>query len=885
MKTFNKTVAMILVICMVCSLLPTVFASAAGEAVETNAVIGADYYEKVNALEEEGEYILTVRDEATVHGGTLFTFTQNGSVEGTYSIKGTGAYLYATGSTLYCTSATISSQASWTLTMEDGAVTLRNNTSSKYYLLYNGKTFVVNKNLGDPIALYDAEGNKLTALPEGAFQAYICNPEGTKFLSEGIAADDVEKLVISNYVITDDLSLNPISLGNARRARKIGDGALWQYRDGKLYAGESALNEELKLAEAADPAVYADEKLQIGEKYLDVVGSVLSTSDKADAVQLWKKTSAPAQDGIYLPITSDIHYKYRADFATNAETGEVIGTTESVERLSAWLDKISNDFGGIYFDQFISCGDQADANTKIKGNDYWERVGVAMDTVANHEKVLGGGFFINGNHEWANGQYNTYKSTNETAKRIHTAGYVEETAQYVIYSFSGAQTNNSFDNADINALDAYLAAAPADKPIFIISHYPLHNYNRTERNRDTVVNVLNKYADTKQIIFLWGHNHTEEDPNYGTVFGKDSENIPDNLPIKFTYASAGCMTDDEYDAHAVATTAKGLLAYIAPDAAVSLSYYDVNFDLMSTTTLAKPAGHAPVKVEPKAATCTETGIAAECWYCDGCGVYFADEACENALATSDVVIPVVAHTLVATEAKEATCTEAGNTAYWTCSVCGKTFSNEAATKEINIESVVVAALGHDYVNGVCSLCGDKEIIDGFFADVLPGSYCFDAVRWALEKNITNGFEEGIFAPNLGVTRSNFVTMLWRAAGCPEPETEASFSDLKAGAYYTKAVAWAVENGITNGMGKNKFEPETICTRAQIVTFLWRYMGMPKAEAPAAFDDLEPGEYYIDAVAWAVEAGITTGITEDLFKPANDCTRAQAVTFLQRTIAE
>ncbi len=674
--------------------------------VQPGMVSGADYYEKVNELEENGAYILTIRDEATVHGGTLFTFEQNGTVEGTYSMKGSSAYMAATMSALSCTSSSITSQASWTLTMEDGAVTLRNNTSSKYYLLYNGTTFVVNKNLGDPIALYDAEGNKLTSLPEGPFQAYICNPEGTKFLSEGIVADDLDKKIISDYVIADELALETISLGNAKRARKIGNGAAFVYHDGKLYISDGkGLNEALNLAEAADAAAYADGKLQIGEKYLDVVNGILSTSNTADSVQLWKKCVAPAQNGIYLPITSDIHYKFRADFATDSETGEVIGSTESIERLSAWLDKLSADFGGIYFDQFISCGDQGDANTKFKGDDYWARVGVAMDGVANHEKVLGGGFFINGNHEWQNGQYNSYKDTNGSAKRIHMPGYVEETDNYVIYSLSAAQTNNSFDVADIEALDAYLATAPADKPIFIVSHYPLHNYNRTEKRRDDVITVLNKYADTKQVIFLWGHNHTEEDPNYGTVFTKDSENIPDDLPIKFTYASAGCMTDDEYDAHAVATTAKGLLAYIAGDGSVSLTYYDVNFDVMSTKTLAKPAGHAAVKVEPKAATCTETGIATDCWYCDGCGCYFADEACENALATSDVVLPVLAHTLVATEAKAATCTEAGNTAYWTCSVCGKTFSNAEGTKEISVESTAVSALGHDYVDGYCTRCG------------------------------------------------------------------------------------------------------------------------------------------------------------------------------------
>ncbi len=171
-----------------------------------------------------------------------------------------------------------------------------------------------------------------------------------------------------------------------------------------------------------------------------------------------------------------------------------------------------------------------------------------------------------------------------------------------------------------------------------------------------------------------------------------------------------------------------------------------------------------------------------------------------------------------------------------------------------------------------------------FEDVAPEAFYFNAVKWAVKNEITNGFEPGLFAPDNAVTRAQIVTMLWRAAGCPQVEAAAAFKDVKGGEYYADAVAWAVAEGITNGVGKNLFAPNDVCTRGQIVTFLWRYLGKPVAEASAGFSDIPADEYFADAVAWAVEAKVTEGFTDGTFKPANDCTRAQAVTFLQRAIA-
>ncbi len=223
-----------------------------------------------------------------------------------------------------------------------------------------------------------------------------------------------------------------------------------------------------------------------------------------------------------------------------------------------------------------------------------------------------------------------------------------------------------------------------------------------------------------------------------------------------------------------------------------------------------------------------------------------------------------------------TCTEAGYTTY-SCS-CG--------CKDTYIVDVL-PALGHDFADGACTRCGEREEIPYVnpFGDVKEGAFYYNAVEWAVKNKITDGVAAGRFAPSHSVTRGQIVTFLWRAAGCPEPKMDASFVDLKAGAFYNKAVAWAVENGITDGVAKNRFAPDSVCTRAQIVTFLWRYMGEPKPSAPAAFSDLKAGAFYVDAVRWAVEAGVTNGITDVLFKPNNPCTRGQAVTFLQRTAAK
>ena len=174
----------------------------------------------------------------------------------------------------------------------------------------------------------------------------------------------------------------------------------------------------------------------------------------------------------------------------------------------------------------------------------------------------------------------------------------------------------------------------------------------------------------------------------------------------------------------------------------------------------------------------------------------------------------------------------------------------------------------------------KEVEVSPFADVVTDAYYYDAVKWAVEKGVTNGVSETLFGPDQACTRAQIVTFLWRAAGSPEPKSGSSFADVAADAYYAKAVAWAVENGITKGTSETTFHPDETCTRAQGVTFLYRALGK-LAAAQAGFTDVAADSYYADAVNWAAENGVTKGISETLFGPDGSCTRAQIVTFLYR----
>ena len=166
-----------------------------------------------------------------------------------------------------------------------------------------------------------------------------------------------------------------------------------------------------------------------------------------------------------------------------------------------------------------------------------------------------------------------------------------------------------------------------------------------------------------------------------------------------------------------------------------------------------------------------------------------------------------------------------------------------------------------------------------------GNWAHDAIDWAIVYKVTTGTSATTFSPNAGCTRAQVVTFLWRAAGEPEPTgTSNPFTDVKEGAYYYKAVLWAVENKVTTGTSTTTFSPDATCTRAQIVTFLWRFEGEPASSTTTnPFTDVKAGAYYEKAVLWASETGVTVGTSATTFSPDDTCTRAQVVTFLYRDI--
>lgn len=217
-----------------------------------------------------------------------------------------------------------------------------------------------------------------------------------------------------------------------------------------------------------------------------------------------------------------------------------------------------------------------------------------------------------------------------------------------------------------------------------------------------------------------------------------------------------------------------------------------------------------------------------------------------------------------------TCSERGYTIY-ECKSCDEKF-----------ESSYVRQLGHNFVNGECSVCGIKNP----FTDIdAQGKHVYytDAIIWAAKNNITSGYTATSFLPDGQCTRGQVVTFLWRLAGQPEPtNSKSGFSDVKDNAYYTKAVTWAAERGITTGVDDTHFAPNATVTRAQFVTFLWRYLDRPVYGTFNPFTDVSSSSVFAPAILWAYENGVTSGTTATTFAPGATATRAQVVTFLYRT---
>ena len=256
------------------------------------------------------------------------------------------------------------------------------------------------------------------------------------------------------------------------------------------------------------------------------------------------------------------------------------------------------------------------------------------------------------------------------------------------------------------------------------------------------------------------------------------------------------------------------------------------------------------------------------------GGYTGDEVCTicGKVFKQGSVIFALGHDPQPARVKAPTCTESGYTGDLICTRCG----------DMTQTGTTVAAAGHKFFGGVCSVCGTKgaEAVPEF-DDVKPGAFYFDAVQWAVKNGITNGTWKNTFSPNDVCSRYQIVMFLWRAAGQPEAKVAVSFADVKPGDIFYEAVQWAVERGITKGTDSTSFSPYAPCTRGQIVTFLYRSAGSPKVSGACNFSDVSSGSFCRDAVIWASTEGITNGTSAGRFSPNEGCTRAQVVTFLYR----
>ena len=313
-----------------------------------------------------------------------------------------------------------------------------------------------------------------------------------------------------------------------------------------------------------------------------------------------------------------------------------------------------------------------------------------------------------------------------------------------------------------------------------------------------------------------------------------------------------------------------------------------------------PNSHADLKhIDAKAATAAGEGNI-EYWYCEACEKYFSDADAKNEITQAQTVIPkrqssgsnYSYYTIKATAGAGGSISPSGNVSVREGQDQTFTITPDKgyAVANVKIDGKSIGAVkSYTFENvrrthtiEVIFMKANGNPQTGVFVDVATGSYYEDAVDWAVENGITKGTDDTHFSPDGICTRAQAVTFLWRTAGSPASKTSTMpFTDVPVGSYYYDAVLWAVENGITKGTSDTTFSPNATCTRAQIVTFLWRSEKSPAAGTANPFADVKSTAYYADAVLWAVKENITKGTTSTTFSPNADCTRAQIVTFLWR----
>ena len=295
----------------------------------------------------------------------------------------------------------------------------------------------------------------------------------------------------------------------------------------------------------------------------------------------------------------------------------------------------------------------------------------------------------------------------------------------------------------------------------------------------------------------------------------------------------------------------------------------------------KQHSYVGVVTEP---TCVAQGYTT--YTCTECGDSYVDDYTD-----------VVDHTPVTDPAVPPTCVEKGKMEGSHCGTCGLVLKKQALISTVDthrMEESIIKMPTYDepgQVAYICKDCGKTDYLEipplnkpertNPFTDVLESDWFYEPVLWAVENKVTGGKTETTFAPNEGCTRAQVVTFLWAANGKPEPTTENPFTDVSNDAWYLKPVLWAVEQGITTGVTATEFGPDQTCTRAQIATFLWAANGKPAVSGKSEFIDVADGDWYAAPIIWAKENDITGGIGEGKFGPNETCTRAQVVTFMKK----
>ena len=554
----------------------------------------------------------------------------------------------------------------------------------------------------------------------------------------------------------------------------------------------------------------------------------------------------------------------------------------------------------------------------------------------------------------------------EASEFIPTANYdSEELEAFTSLTAMTPLRNAAFQNNPASRIEIASAALTHSFPVDCVVHYPKASYNPTANTNWH--NALDSGKTTwkgYQTAEDWtGHFHVfEATDTKPATHTQDGYTLYTCSICKETYTEtiAKGHNYQEYSRREATCTEDGEVIYHCDREGCSEAYY---VETLPAT------GHDPkTVVTVKAATCTEDGLLAG--YCSRCGQYINEPIpakghnihtnlmtvveptctkdgyaygkcvdCGAVISRDDpIILPasgaehkwdagkvtkpatcgaegVRTYTCTVcgdtkTEAisatgnhtwnagvvtKQPTATEAGVRTY-TCTVCGATkteaISPAAHTRHTWDEGVVTkapTAARTGVRTYTCTVCGETttQVIPAIFVDVKADSWYENAVDWALANDVTNGTDATHFSPSNDCTRAQMVTFLWRALGCPTPKrTTSPFTDVQnPNAYYYNAVLWAVEQNITAGTTPTTFSPNDKVTRAQTVTFLWRMEGQPPAGGRNPFTDVAASKYYYNAVLWAVANDITNGITATQFAPNDNCTRAQIVTFLQRDLGQ